>query len=230
MDDRTPAASTDAVIAAGLRDVITRGTSGPGGTSSQPVGDDSTSIDARVRSLRAPVGPADTTAFYDFRHVELAFESVWTEVYDAEFTNSVAKLYTTVGRVREYTGHDPKDPELVTWVEDLDATLDEISAEAEEGDLIGDDSYEVVLSVFPSMSPDLWSWIGPTQRNRFFSFALQYLTARDGSTSASGNDLFTTLAEGIVGAVEDTTDFVNDAADFVMDTLSDIGDALTFWN
>lgn len=174
----------------------------------------------RVARLEAPVGPADQTAFHDFHHIEFAFDSVWTEVYDASFVEAVAKLYTTIGRVREFDGYDADDPELATWIGDLDERLDGIDAEAAEAQLVEDPSYGAVVAVFPTMSPALWAWIGPEQRGRFLNFALEYRTRKNPATSPHDEP---GLVETVLG---DAGGFVDDAIDWVGDAVSDVGDAL----
>ncbi len=173
-------------------------------------------IGTRVSRLEAPLGPADQTAFHDFHHIEFAFESVWSEVYDKEFIRDVANLHTTLGRVRRFAGYEADDPELVNWVEDLEGQLDDIEGEANEAENVEDPSYELVVAVFPTMSPALWNWIGTAERARFFNFCLEY-RSRPAPQDADKEG----LVESVLG---EAGGFVDDAIDFVGGAVEDVGD------
>ncbi len=216
----TVGVSVDADVSAAARHVLARLT--------PPVtGEDGDDLDTRVQRFRAPVGPADQTAIHDYRHVELAFDSVWTQLYDHDLADRVAKLYTTVGRVREFAGYEADDPELSTWVGDLESQLDAIEGEADEMEPLEDPSYSVVAAVFPTMNPDLWSWIGPSQRRRFFEFAVQFRNARPSQTSSGdGLNRPPTPGEIILGGpatvLEEVADTVTDVAEGAVDFVSDL--------
>ena len=72
-------------------------------------------------------GPADTAAYYDFHHVTIAWEDVWTSVYDEASVRDVGKLYDelveTVGPDVAAEIENTEYRELTDFVEELQQTL-----------------------------------------------------------------------------------------------------------
>jgi hypothetical protein len=56
-------------------------------------------------------GPADVTSYHDFHSVQIAFEHVWTEVFDKELEGLGKKLYTEV--VKKEAGYEETTAETV---------------------------------------------------------------------------------------------------------------------
>lgn len=53
-------------------------------------------IGSTISALRLQQGPADTPAFYDFHHVQIAFEHIWQEVLDQDIIGVAEKLYDEI--------------------------------------------------------------------------------------------------------------------------------------
>lgn len=106
---------------------------------------DMTDINAHVETTIAP-GPADTTAYYDFHTLRVAWEDTWTSVYDDYTEKEVAKVYDEivqkvgpdVAKVLENTEY----VELLEFLDDLKQTVA--------------DSTEVSLSAAPA---ELVAWL-----------------------------------------------------------------------
>lgn len=81
----------------------------PGITGRPVLGD----ITESVKGLTLQSGPADSPSFFDFHHLQIAFEPVWHELFDDGVVNSAKGLYTTLVEL----GLDPN--EYVSKTEDL---------------------------------------------------------------------------------------------------------------
>ncbi|MCB0837117.1 MAG: hypothetical protein KDE26_02565 [Bacteroidetes bacterium] len=53
-------------------------------------------VGSTISALSLRQGPADTPAFYDFHHVQLAFEHVWQEVFDQSMLDTAEDLYDRI--------------------------------------------------------------------------------------------------------------------------------------
>ena len=53
-------------------------------------------VEQSVQAFSLHSGPADVPAFHDFHHVGLAFESIWTELFDGEVEGLGEQLYESL--------------------------------------------------------------------------------------------------------------------------------------
>ncbi len=53
-------------------------------------------VEQSVQAFSLHSGPADVPAFHDFHHVRLAFESIWTELFDGEVEGLGEQLYESL--------------------------------------------------------------------------------------------------------------------------------------
>jgi hypothetical protein len=63
---------------------------------------------AEALGLDVPIGPADTTAYYDFHHLQVAWEDTWTTVLDDLTAEAVVELYDSIVQVMDW---EPREPE-----------------------------------------------------------------------------------------------------------------------
>jgi hypothetical protein len=84
-----------------------------------------------AQSVRQSIsaGPADTTAFYDFHTLTIAWENVWTSVYDENTASEVGKVYDEIVQLvgdeiaAEIESAEYED--LVAFVDSLTETLED---------------------------------------------------------------------------------------------------------
>lgn len=74
---------------------------------------------AAALGLEVPVGPADTTAYYDFHHLQVAWEDTWTTVLDDLAAGAVAELYDSIVEVVDWEIVHPSGDEVVELEEML---------------------------------------------------------------------------------------------------------------
>jgi hypothetical protein len=95
-----------------------------------------------------PPGPADTTAYYDFQQMQIAWQDVWTSALDQRTVSSVAALYEQIV--------DTVDPEVL----DLDSIGEDEAVEL--GDLLGSIAEAVsVAAGTPGLDapPEILAWL-----------------------------------------------------------------------
>jgi hypothetical protein len=63
-------------------------------------------VQEQVDHLELRGGPADAPAYYDFHHLQLAFDHVWTEAFDQEVVDRLKDLYREILDLR---GDPPED-------------------------------------------------------------------------------------------------------------------------
>lgn len=78
-------------------------------------------------------GPADTTAYYDFHTLNIAWEDVWTSVYDDNTEKEISKVYDEIVQiVGDEVADDIENTEYTELTEFLD-DLSEATSDAERG-------------------------------------------------------------------------------------------------
>ncbi|MCG8431384.1 MAG: hypothetical protein MJA29_09460, partial [Candidatus Omnitrophica bacterium] len=95
-------------------------------TDSRPGMDDIAS--AVQQSIAA--GPADTTAYYDFHTLAIAWEDTWTSVYDDYTERQVAKVYDEIVQLvgEDFAGEfeNTEYTEMTEFLEDLSDVLEDV--------------------------------------------------------------------------------------------------------
>lgn len=90
---------------------------------------DAPAVSHAVQALELTGGPADATAFHDFKVLQLAFQDVWTEVFDDQVKGLGQALYREA--VQHYAEMDQTVPPLEA-IEDIDTLkefIDQVSTE-----------------------------------------------------------------------------------------------------
>jgi len=63
-------------------------------------------------------GPSDVTSYHDFSSLQIAFESVWTELFDNDLKWAAIQLYASYARLKDFTGGEAP-PAAITSLDDL---------------------------------------------------------------------------------------------------------------
>jgi hypothetical protein len=73
-------------------------------------------------------GPSDVTSYHDFNTLQIAFESVWTELFDSQFASLGQQLYQEYVNLKVFTGTDDgTDPDIST-LDDLTDLMNTIKS------------------------------------------------------------------------------------------------------
>jgi hypothetical protein len=70
-------------------------------------------------------GPTDVTSYHDFHTLRIAFEHVWTEIFDARLESLGRDLYREYVRLKDFSGSSQPDFKVST-IADIRRLLDEI--------------------------------------------------------------------------------------------------------
>jgi len=71
-------------------------------------------------------GPSDVTSYHDFSSLQIAFEHVWTEIFDGELATLGQELYQEYVRLKAFTGADDGAERKISTLNDLSRLMDEI--------------------------------------------------------------------------------------------------------
>ena len=71
-----------------------------------------------LESFELRHGPSDVTSYHDFSSLQIAFDSVWTELFDDELTALGTQLYYHYAKLKDFTG-GKEPPDAITSLEDL---------------------------------------------------------------------------------------------------------------
>ena len=80
-----------------------------------------------IQTFELRSGPSDVTSYHDFSTLQIAFQSVWTEVFDGRLTALGQELYQECVKLREFTGLDT-DRDPVSTIDDLRNLMDEVKS------------------------------------------------------------------------------------------------------
>lgn len=89
---------------------------------------DQGAVQKHVEELTLRGGPADAPAYYDFHHLQIAFDHVWTEAFDQDLVEKLKELYREVIAF----GSDPVPPGYPVVVLDLLSEAERVCQAATE--------------------------------------------------------------------------------------------------
>jgi hypothetical protein len=72
-------------------------------------------------------GPTDVTSYHDFHTLRIAFEHVWTEIFDGQLESLGRELYARYVELKDFTGSSTPDPTISTLA-DLRRLIEEVKS------------------------------------------------------------------------------------------------------
>jgi hypothetical protein len=91
-----------------------------------PSRSDQSSLQDAIKTFELRSGPSDVTSYHDFSSLQIAFEHVWTEIFDGKLTSLGKELYAECVKLKAFAGiDDGADPSIDT-IDDLRQLMDEI--------------------------------------------------------------------------------------------------------
>ncbi|HAW51383.1 MAG TPA: hypothetical protein DCX54_03490 [Flavobacteriales bacterium] len=82
-------------------------------------------IQGGVQTFELRSGPTDVTSYHDFNSLQIAFEDVWTEIFDGELASLGKALYHEYVKLKTYVGTNDDTP-IISTVRDLQQLMAEI--------------------------------------------------------------------------------------------------------
>ena len=95
-----------------------------------PNGADKDAAQARLlETFQLRPGPTDVTAYHDFSTLQIAFEHVWTRIFDGELEDLGRQLYREYVGLKDFLGYDPATADRpISSLDDLTWLIGEIRA------------------------------------------------------------------------------------------------------
>lgn len=87
--------------------------------------DEDTAQKTILNSFEVRKGPTDVTSYHDFHTLQIAFEHVWTEIFDGQLASLGRELYAKYVDLKDFTGSSAPDPTISTLA-DLRRLIDEV--------------------------------------------------------------------------------------------------------
>src|SRR6266851_7289460 len=109
-------------------------------TATSPESELAYSVAARADQKSTPTfelraGPSDVTSYHDFNTLQIAFEHVWTEIFDGQLASLGEQLYHEYVKLKEFIGaNDPDRP--IHTIDDLRRLMDEVRKLAQFTDFV----------------------------------------------------------------------------------------------
>ena len=94
---------------------------------------DQNAIDTAVQGFEIRGGPADATAYHDFYRLHIAFEHVWTEIFDSRVGALGQMLYEQYVQLKDPNNDAGGDDGSINSVEDLQAFMNKVRSETAAG-------------------------------------------------------------------------------------------------
>jgi len=87
---------------------------------------DDKAIATSIDTFELRDGPSDVTSYHDFNNLQIAFQHVWTEVFDGELERLGKELYEEYVRLNEFAGLDNGKDREISTVADLSRLIGDI--------------------------------------------------------------------------------------------------------
>lgn len=137
-------------------------------------------VHAALRDFALQAGPADVTSFHEFHDLQIAFEHVWTEVFD-EYVPRLGKfLYEFVATRVQFPPAAGAGPETV---EDLQRYLDTVAALAAQQSVLEDVPQEV-RDLLPDLTSADWSRLEAGAQDALKTWAAEWADIDDSEDQA----------------------------------------------
>ncbi len=79
-----------------------------------------------IQTFELRDGPADVTSYHDFSSLQIAFQHVWTELFDTELEALGKELYQEYVRLKDFSGLDDGKDDPISTVDDLARLIGEV--------------------------------------------------------------------------------------------------------
>jgi hypothetical protein len=140
-----------------------------------------------VSALSIRGGPADVTAYHDFYDLQIAFRTVWEELFDSDLKPLGMLLYENLVHVKAQV-NDASAPPVMNTSEDLHQLKNDVAG-LHETVRDADPRLKLVLKQFPKCTEDLWA-IMPEAAKWALSFQsaeMEYVIERLASRYLTGD-------------------------------------------
>jgi hypothetical protein len=92
-----------------------------------PSRSDQSELQKGIQTFELRAGASDVTSYHDFSTLQIAFQSVWTEIFHGKLSQLGQELYHEYVKLKEFAGVDAADRQIDT-LDDLKALMDEVKS------------------------------------------------------------------------------------------------------
>jgi len=71
-----------------------------------------------VESFELRAGPSDVTSYHDFHNLQIAFQNIWTEVFDERLSSLGKQLFEEYVKLKDFSDIQDADP-VISTIDDL---------------------------------------------------------------------------------------------------------------
>ena len=143
-----------------------------------PKPSENTDVQASIGDFNLQAGPADLPSYHDFQTIQLAFEHIWTEVFDESLEQKAKELYDEWVKL-DIEPELTDIPEEITNLEELEYFRSELARLTMS--IAGeDDRLIAVRQIVPSISIMDWANMDETTKGSVFVLVEEVLRAQDG--------------------------------------------------
>jgi hypothetical protein len=93
-----------------------------------PSRSDQGEVQESVDTFELRAGASDVTSYHDFTTVQIAFQSVWTEVFDGQLAKLGQELYGEWVKLKQFAGDDAAANRGIDTIDDLRRLMDEVKS------------------------------------------------------------------------------------------------------
>ena len=83
-------------------------------------------VDHAIETFQLRSGPSDVTSYHDFHNLQIAFQSIWTEMFDGQLGTLGMDLYREFVKLQQFSGVDAGVDPTINTVADLEKLLSHI--------------------------------------------------------------------------------------------------------
>lgn len=89
-------------------------------------------VDHAIETFQLRSGPSDVTSYHDFHNLQIAFQSIWTEMFDGQLGTLGKDLYREFVKLKQFNGVDAGVDPTINSVADLEELLSHIKEFAKD--------------------------------------------------------------------------------------------------
>jgi hypothetical protein len=83
-------------------------------------------VEKSIATFQLRSGPSDVTSYHDFYNLQIAFQSIWTEMFDGQLGTLGKELYREYVKLKQFSGVDDGVDPAINTVSDLEDLLNSI--------------------------------------------------------------------------------------------------------
>jgi hypothetical protein len=93
---------------------------------SVPTHSQQSDVEKSIATFQLRSGPSDVTAYHDFHNLQIAFQTIWTEMFDGQLGTLGRELYKEYVKLKQFSGVDAGVDPAVNTISDLENLLTSI--------------------------------------------------------------------------------------------------------